>query len=92
MRKKSKRPLILQISPGMASLGEEMCSFLPSGSHPQMGLVLNKRHSGSVFRQRSRGPRGRPFHINSVVLVNKSNGKQRLKEKKQIQRGVSSFQ
>ena len=46
VRKKNKRPLILQVSPGMASLGEEMCS------HPQMDLVLNR---GTLVQYSGRG-------------------------------------
>ena len=52
VRKKSKRPLILPISPGIASLGEEMCSFLPSRSHPQMDSVLNR---GTLVQYSGRG-------------------------------------
>ena len=38
---KVKRSLILQTSPRMASLGQGMCSFLPS-CYPQVDKVLNK--------------------------------------------------
>ena len=39
---KVKNPLILQISPEMASLGDWMCSFLHSCSHPWVDRVLKK--------------------------------------------------
>ena len=48
--KKKKKPLVLQISPGMAGLWKGWRSFLPSCSHPQVDRVLNKsilvKHSG----------------------------------------------
>ena len=38
-----------------------------------------QRHFGLTFRQRRRVPWGRPLCIDSILFVNKSSGKQRLK-------------
>ena len=43
------------------------------------GQGLEQRHSGLIFRPRGRVPPGRLLCINSILLVNKSKGKQRLK-------------
>ena len=40
---------------------------------------LEQRHSGLIFGQRGRVPPGRLLCINSILLMNKSKGKQRLK-------------
>ena len=72
----------MQISPRMASLGEGMCSFLPSCSHPQVDRILIKgTHFSLVFRQPGRIPPDRPLCINSILLVKKSNREARVKVK-----------
>ena len=69
---KVKRPLILQMSPRMASLnpgGVFISSFLPStgGQNPK------QRHFGFAVRQRGKILWGRPL---CMIINNKSNGKQ----------------
>lgn len=72
--------LILQIIPGMASLWEGMCSFLPSCSHSQMDRVLNKDILVFLYSGRGAGfPKtGHYVWMVSIILVNKSNGRQML--------------
>ena len=53
-----------------------ICFFLEP---PAGRLSLEERHSGLIFRQRARVPPGSLLCINSILLVNKSKGQQRLK-------------
>lgn len=46
---------------------------------PTGGQAPEKRHFGLTFSQRATGPQGRPFCVDSVLLVTKSSKKQRLK-------------
>ena len=62
-------------------------SFLwPSTGGTGSRCFPEQRHFGLTFRQRGRVPPGRALCIHTILLVNKSSRKQRLK--KQIQHGV----
>ena len=75
------KALILQISPGLARLGEGMYSFL-SSSHLQVNRIRmfawTKTLQFSIQAERKVSP-GRTLCVDSILLLNKSNGKQRLK-------------
>ena len=75
------KALILQISPGLARLGERMYSFL-SSSHSQVNRIRmfawTKTLQFSIQAERKVSP-GRPLCVDSILLLNKSNVKQRLK-------------
>ena len=46
---------------------------------PTGGQGPEQRRFGLTFRQRGSVPQGRPLHMDSILLINKTNGKQRLK-------------
>ena len=72
----------MQISPGMVSFearvgGEWLISSLLQP--PTGGQGPEQRHFGLTFRQRDRVSPGRPLRMDSILLINKTNGKQMLK-------------
>ena len=69
----------MQTSPRMASLGQGMCSFLPS-CYPQVDRILNK--GTLTVRQRGRILWCKPF---CMIIITKAT---ESKSKKQFQRGV----
>ena len=63
----------------MVSLGKRCANFfLPIAIHTDRQVTAQK-HFGLTFRQRVRVPHGRPLCMDSILLVNESNKKQRLK-------------
>ena len=57
MKNQSKKSINLVNISGMASLGEGMCSFLPSYSRPQADRVHKKRHFGLGTAEGQGSPR-----------------------------------
>ena len=55
------------------------CFLQPSTGGTGSACFPEQRHFGLTFRQRGRVPRGRPLCIDSILLVNKSSGKQSFK-------------